>query len=69
MANFKGRKSAVCRTRHSPRMWNEPRWWHVLFHRRPHRRQTTRCLIAIRQGADPDGIAWPIPNRPQLWYW
>ena len=68
MANFKGRKPSARRIVRA-KFLKDPRWWDVVYHRRPHRVRTKRLINAIRHGADPDGIAWPIPNRPQIWYW
>lgn len=47
-----------------------PRWWDVLFHRRPARRRDTQLLRRIMQGADPDGIVWELgTHKPHNYYW
>jgi hypothetical protein len=46
-----------------------PRWWDIVFHRRPHRRRAAVLLGKIKAGADPDAIAWPVSKKPHLYYW
>lgn len=47
-----------------------PRYWDIEYHRRPKRREEQRLLVRIRQGDDPDGIAWPLGNhKPHRYYW
>lgn len=47
-----------------------PNWFDILYNRRRKRRAIQRCLIAIREGADPDDVAWPLGNRkPSECYW
>lgn len=51
-------------------MCSWPRYWDVEFHRRPKRRKIKRALVALKQGADPDNLAWPLGNhKPHSYYW
>lgn len=47
-----------------------PAHWDRTFHTRPHRMRTKRMERQILMGlVDPDDANWPIPNRPQVWYY
>ena len=46
-----------------------PRAWDIQFHTRPRRRAEARCLNAIKQGSDPDNIAWPLEKKPHIYYY
>lgn len=47
-----------------------PRWWDIVFHTRPKRREQSRLLHKVMQGHDPDAIAWPVNSRkPHNYYW
>ena len=46
-----------------------PRWWDIVFHTRPQRRRTRKCLVAVMQGHDPDAILWPVDKKPHIYYW
>jgi len=55
----------------SNRRWTShwPRWWDKVFHTRPARARTRALGRQVVKGADPDGIAWPRPGRPHVYYW
>lgn len=46
-----------------------PSGWNTLFHIRPTRREVRRLERAVLKGADPEGIAWPLPGKPHVYYW
>lgn len=47
-----------------------PAHWDRTYHIRPHRMRTKRMERQILMGRiDPDDAAWPIPNRPYIYYW
>jgi hypothetical protein len=49
---------------------SEPWWWRNAMLTRPKRREHARLCRKIMQGADADGLVWPLGNaRPHLWYW
>lgn len=47
----------------------QPRWFDIIFHRRPHRRKTARMEFEVLKGTDSDFLAWPVSNRPEKYYW
>lgn len=72
MANFKrGRPVARCSTGNRPKnMKSWPKWWDVLWHTRPRRREVAKLEHEVKAGVDPDGIAWPVSNhKPHKYYW
>jgi len=47
-----------------------PRWWDILYHRRPARRATAAIEHKVLTGAvDPDDVAWPVSKKPHVYYW
>jgi len=49
--------------------WGYPRWHDILYHHRPRRRAEARCLNAVRQGSDPEDMAWPLSKKSHRYYW
>jgi hypothetical protein len=51
------------------RRW--PRWWDIVFHRRPERRKTRAAERKIVTGVvDVDAAIWPLGNnKPHSYYW
>jgi len=72
MANYKRGK---CRYHSSPHTSlrhsksGYPHWHDILFHTRPRRMAEKRCLNALRQGVDPEDLAWPLSKKPHEYYW
>ena len=57
-----------------PRWYNfsssYPACWDRQYHTRPRRSKTRRLEWAIRHGADPDAVVWPLGNsKPHIYYW
>ncbi len=49
---------------------SSPAHWDRTYHTRPHRVRTKRMERQILMGLiDADDAAWPVPNRPQVYYW
>lgn len=49
---------------------NWPRWWDIVFHRRPERRRTKAMVRRIMLGQlDADDAAWPVPKKPHQYFW
>ncbi|ELE3265766.1 hypothetical protein RLQ96_000820 [Salmonella enterica subsp. enterica serovar Muenchen] len=46
-----------------------PSWYRNMMMTRPERREVKRMLIEVRYGRDPDGIAFPVSNKPFVWMW
>ena len=83
MANFKrkmprartssGYSNRVGRARfakhHPAWMCAWPAWHDIIYHRRPHRRETAQLVRAALMGADLDEIAWPLSKKPHHYYW
>lgn len=47
-----------------------PKYWDVEMNTRPKRRKGRRLIVALYQGSDPDGLAWPLGNhKPHRYYW
>ena len=72
MAHHKRSRSrtAVHRSTKPPFPRGTPAWWGIIFNVRPKRRQEHRLCDAVRAGADPDGLIWPVAgHKPHLWYW
>ena len=52
------------------RMDSWPAWWDRTFHIRPRRAAAKRLERQVMQGADPDGLVWPLGNsKPHKYYW
>lgn len=74
MANYKRRKPRTkgkrCRdTCNFLKGW--PRWWDIVYHRRPVRRETARLLSKVLRGdCDDEDLSWPLAcNKPHNYYW
>ena len=51
-------------------MCNYPRWWDIVFHRRPHRRRAMETTRAVLLGkVDADAAIWPVSKKPHNYYW
>jgi hypothetical protein len=51
-------------------MGSWPKWWDILQHTRPKRREAKALEKKILQGYDADEIAWPVGNhKPHTYYW
>ena len=51
-------------------MGSWPRWWDIVFHRRPHRRraaEVTRAVVLDK--LDADNAVWPVSKKPHNYYW
>lgn len=46
-----------------------PRYWDKVHHTRPTRARTRMAEIKVIKGEDPDGIVWPHPKKPHIYYW
>ncbi|MDX5626886.1 MULTISPECIES: hypothetical protein [unclassified Brenneria] len=46
-----------------------PSWYRNLMMTRPERREVKRRLTEVRHGRDPDGIAFPVSNKPFAYWW
>lgn len=47
-----------------------PRYWDIIFHRRPMRRRETALEKKIAAGYfDADAIPWPVVKKPHKYYW
>ena len=46
-----------------------PKWWDVLYHTRPWRAKSKEVTRKVLNGADPDGITWPVNHKPHNYYW
>jgi hypothetical protein len=57
--------------RWSDRMWLSgwPRYWDKVMHTRPMRARARRLEQAVLNGADPDGLSWPLSRKPHIYYW
>ena len=75
MANFKRKRSKTSSTTHGHNsstnfLGTWPRWWDVIFHRRPARRLESALEHKIKRGdKDPDDITWPSGRKPHNYYW
>ena len=71
--NYKRKRSKTCgKGRHSNKtdpMSTWPRWWDVVFHRRPARRRNQAKLVQIMHGYDPDGMTWDVARSSPHKYW
>lgn len=75
MANYKRRRPRIKSGSRGARLtcafgssW--PRWFEIEYLRRPKRRKNKRLMVALRKGADPDDLAWPLGNhKPHSYYW
>ena len=46
------------------------RWWDIVFHTRPKRRESRALEKKIMKGYDADGLVWPVGNhKPHTYYW
>lgn len=50
-------------------MHSYPAWHDREFHNKPHRAAVRRTEKAILKGADADGVVWPHPRKPHIYYW
>lgn len=48
---------------------NYPAWHDILYHRRPHRRETKAVELKIMRGLDDDAALWPLSKKPHQYYW
>ncbi len=58
--------------RHLRYSWlgNWPRWWDIVFHTRPKRRENRALEQKIMKGYDPDELVWPAGNHKRhTYYW
>jgi hypothetical protein len=46
-----------------------PRWYDILYHTRRNRARNRLVVVKILQGADPEGMAWPLDRKPHIYYW
>ncbi len=47
-----------------------PRWWDIVFHRRPHRRKAWQVTKRVLAGKiDADAAVWPLDRKPHRYYW
>lgn len=46
-----------------------PRRHDYIHHTRPHRTKTKRLEREVLNGADPDGVVWPLAKKPHHYYW
>jgi hypothetical protein len=69
--NYKRRRPRSSPTHHrrARNYDNAPRWWDVICNRRPARRREAILLTAVKQGCDPDNVAWNPSGRPYNYYW
>ncbi len=73
MAHYKRKRPRTACT-HNPQSrgyWlaHWPRWWDIIFHTRPRRRQDRALIEAIARGRDPDDVAWTVNRKPHRYYW
>ena len=62
------RTSASNRTVKSMHSW--PRWWDIVFHTRPKRREDSRTVQGIKRGDDPDNATFNTKNHaPHTYFW
>jgi hypothetical protein len=75
MAHYKRRRPRIAGTRNptSRGHWlnHYPRWWDIMHHTRPRRRDERRITWLVLTGdLDPDAATWPLGNsRPHIYYW
>lgn len=51
-------------------MGSWPRWWDIVFHRRPHRRKALQVTRRVFDGrVDADAAVWPLDRKPHQYYW
>jgi len=51
-------------------MRNWPKWFDVIEHNRPRRREDAAVAKAVLCGKiDPDEALWPLSRRPRSYYW
>lgn len=47
-----------------------PKWWDVVYHTRPHRREAAAVTNKVVRGVlDADAAVWPVSKKPHLYYW
>lgn len=47
-----------------------PRWWDVIYHRRPHRRKAMVITKAVLAGKiEAENASWPLSKKPHRYYW
>jgi hypothetical protein len=47
-----------------------PKWWDVVEHTRPRRREESARLNKVLRGVvDPDDLPWPLEKKPHQYYW
>lgn len=65
------RKKARSRARSNVKsMSSWPKWWDVLFHTRPRRREEREIEKKLLKGDDPDSAIFPPGNhKPHNYYW
>lgn len=71
MANYKRKRPRTSARVNRPRnMQSWPRYWDVIFHRRPRRRRDAELTRAVLRGViDPDDTAWSVDKKPHNYYW
>ncbi|QTL38289.1 hypothetical protein HGO23_10100 [Xenorhabdus budapestensis] len=46
-----------------------PSWYRNLMMTRPERREVKLLLSKVLNGSDPDGMAFPVHNKPFAWFY
>jgi hypothetical protein len=70
MAHFKRKRPRTSSGNHNRPHWlNDPAWWDIMMHRRPHRRKDKNVADKIKRGLDPDEALWAIARKPHKYYW